>query len=371
VQLESLRHATHAPATVSQTLPDRHGLVDEQPSTHAPLALQIFPGSQSAELAHCTQLFELMLQLVPGAQLGWSAAQPGTHIFIGLQMVPVPQSALVAQSTHAPEAKSHCLPGGQVGVACEQPGVQVPVRHSSPLLQSLVPRHAMHLPAVRSHFGVAPLQSVSAAHWHAGPTQVHWPARHFLPVSQVLPAHAASMQLPPAHTKPGSHVVEPHWVEKQLPSAQVVPAAHAWPHMPQLALSVCVSTHAVPHVARPGLHAHAPAAQLWLGGQMTPTQALSVQVSCTQTWPALHIDAMPQLVGTHLALAQAVPPEHTAPQPPQLLSSSLGSEHLPPQSTRPVVQLGPGTGGLFPQADSKTTVARTVSRLIMWAAPLG
>jgi hypothetical protein len=166
-------------------------------------------------------------------------------------------------------------------------------------------------------------------------------------------------------------MVEPHCVEKQLPSAQVVPAAQAWPHMPQFALSVCVSTQAVPQVERPGLHAHAPAAQLWPGGQITPTHALSVQVSCTQTWPALQGDAMPHDIGTHLAFAQAVPPEHTAPQPPQLLSSSFGSEHLPSQATSPIEQVGVGTGGLFPQADSNTTVVTTASRRIILDSPFG
>ncbi len=45
---------------------------------------------------------------------------------------------------------------------------------------------------------------------------------------------------------------------------------HARPHIPQLLVSVCASTHAPTHAVRPAGHAHAPLAQTWPISQTVP-----------------------------------------------------------------------------------------------------
>ncbi len=62
-------------------------------------------------------------------------------------------------------------------------------------------------------------------------------------------------------------------------------AAQACPHPPQLAVSVCVSTHESPHIMKPGAQ------------------------------------AMPHMPSEHVATAFATPVVHAAPQAPQFKGS--------------------------------------------------
>jgi hypothetical protein len=57
-----------------------------------------------------------------------------------------------------------------------------------------------------------------------------------------------------------------------------------------------------------------------------------------------------------------VPLAQAAPQPPQLRSSSFGSEHLPSQSTSPVEHDGPGTGGVPLQDKISSAAAQAEAR---------
>ena len=59
----------------------------------------------------------------------------------------------------------------------------------------------------------------------------------------------------------------PHWVSQgwqvsvQLPPEQTWPPWHVTPHAPQLAASLCTSTHAPPHSVRPAKHWQVPPPQ--------------------------------------------------------------------------------------------------------------
>ena len=83
---------------------------------------------------------------------------------------------------------------------------------------------------------------------------------------------------------------------RQSPIWHVVPPAQVLPQVPQLRASVCVLTHAPPHVASPApVHAHAPD---------------------THTWPPLH----------------------ALPQRPQCDASDASDTHAPPHITMPDAQ---------------------------------
>ena len=118
------------------------------------------------------------------------------HSFDGPQIFPTPHCAFVVQSMHVFEAKSHDWPAGHVGRVIEQPAVQMPARQMLPPAQSSLVTHCEHLPAVRSHFGLASGHCASLAHSHAGPVHSQRPPRHSLPIMHVTAAHAASTQAP-------------------------------------------------------------------------------------------------------------------------------------------------------------------------------
>jgi hypothetical protein len=74
----------------------------------------------------------------------------------------------------------------------------------------------------------------------------------------------------------------------QTPCWQVSPVAHAWPHVPQLALSVCVFVHAPPQHVVPPVHWWPQLPQLLLSvcsSMHTPSQQTS-PATAWRLWPA-------------------------------------------------------------------------------------
>jgi len=178
----------------------------------------------------------------------------------------------------------------------------VPALHTSPLAQarSVVPAveqppqlalslfRSWHLPSLHQ---VVPAEHVTT---QAPPLQ-SCPAGHVFPQnpqlkrSLVVSVQVAAVAGPPSAPPP--HIVRPvPQVSWQTPPVHTRPRAHTWPHIPQFALSVSVSTQ------RP-LHKAEPLGQLvW-------------QVPATQTLPT----------------AQA------SPQPPQLARSESVETQKPEQ----------------------------------------
>jgi hypothetical protein len=100
-----------------------------------------------------------------------------------------------------------------------------------------------------------------------------------------------------------------------------VPLAHRFPHAPQFELSICSSTHAVPHGDSPAVHVslHAPPVQSCAPMHWLPQlpQSFGFDDRSTQTpphdiWPAGQAHAPP---------LQVAPAPHALPQAPQLASS--------------------------------------------------
>jgi len=132
----------------------------------------------------------------------------------------------------------------------------MPALHVCPLLQA-VP-HAPQLSALLVRSTHAPEQAVSmvgaVAHVAA-----HAPSEHTCPAAQAVPQlpqfagseFVSTQPMLPAHeTRPAVQVQAPDW--------QVWLRVHACPHMPQLALSLCGSTHAPLHSIEPVVQAAAP-----------------------------------------------------------------------------------------------------------------
>ncbi len=122
--------------------------------------------------------------------------------------------------------------------------------------------------------------------------------------------------------------------QTHVPDEQVRPGAHTWPHEPQLAGSVAVSTQALPQTVPPLAHPHLPDAQVWGLKQELPHMPQLAGSVCSLThdepqsssplahaqWPLLHV----------------VPLGQTVPQPPQLPRSVLVLTHTPLHGEVPV-----------------------------------
>src|SRR5262249_40351352 len=89
-------------------------------------------------------------------------------------------------------------------------------------------------------------------------------------------------------------------VSPHAPWEQTSPMAHVWPHIPQFAMSICVSTHSLPQRELPPLH--------WI--RQDPSE-------------------------------QTSPGWHAAPQAPQFAGSLLTSMHAPPHFVWPGVHWVP------------------------------
>lgn len=133
--------------------------------------------------------------------------------------------------------------------------------------------------------------------------------------------------------------LKPHWPLIHVGDA-FAGALHTVPHPPQFEASVCVLTHALPHLLKPALHpkSHWPALQIGYpfgGGEQTVPQPPQLEVeTCVSTHePLQFLSVVPgQLV------PQVPMPEHTRPaahgllQPPQFKGSDSTSTHELPHS---------------------------------------
>ena len=186
--------------------------------------------------------------------------------------------------------------------------------------------------------------------------QVHVPSTQAAPTSQAIPhppqfaafvlvsMHAETI-IPP-RPAPTMHKVRPPVPHpaRQTPFWQVVPTPQRLPQTPQLASSAFVFVHVIPHCTSPGLHAHAPFAQLppmahcWLHA---PQLRLSLVVF---THEPLHVvSAAPPSVAVHVVvhvpLLHTWPAAHAMPQPPQFCGSLAIAVQAPPlHGTPPLAQ---------------------------------
>lgn len=122
------------------------------------------------------------------------------------------------------------------------------------------------------------------------------------PEEQVAcPPEGAVHAVPQAPQFNGSEPVATHWplqlvvplgqLRVQRPLEQTLPAPQARPHAPQLALSVCLLTQALPHRERPALQ---------LGAHCPPTHAVDPPAGAVQASPQ-----PPQWLGSLEVLTQA------------------------------------------------------------------
>jgi hypothetical protein len=118
---------------------------------------------------------------------------------------------------------------------------------------------------------------------------------------------------------------------------QLVPTPHAWPQLPQLRASVCVSVHAIPnrptHAAVPLGQVHAPLTQSApAAGHAIPhaPQLFGSDDGSVHTPPQSIVpDGHAQPPAT-----QSLPPVHAVPQSPQLAASLETSVQFGPQVRR-------------------------------------
>jgi hypothetical protein len=120
----------------------------------------------------------------------------------------------------------------------------------------------------------------------------------------------------------------------QTPPAHREPDAQAFPHVPQFAPSVAVSTQAPVQFVSPGRQAQAPEIHALVAPQTFPhvLQSTGLDWKLGQTLP----HAVPAQV--HTPLVQR-PPLQVAPHAPQLLGSVEGSTQVPEQLMWPAVQV--------------------------------
>jgi hypothetical protein len=159
------------------------------------------------------------------------------------QHPPSAQHLSVDDEQH-PLKGQHMLPDGQ------QPS-SASVQHTLPLAQQLLPPQ------------------------HTRPGAQHWLPQHELPTPQ---------HWPPQHTLPDG---------QQLPLQQVAPDGQALSQLPQLLVSVLVSTHVPRQLVRPtghGVHCPADTVQPWFWNCAHDTQSLSDSddAEMSRHWKPLH-----------------------------------------------------------------------------------
>ena len=220
--------------------------------------------------------------------------------------------------------------------------------HAEP--QTTSPVGQLHLPLVHvapvAHFVVqvphAPVSLLRSRQPMVGPQstcpvgQTHAPPTQEVPEGQTLPqlpqlflSVVGSVQIDPP---PGNgHVVFGAKQPLHFPLVQVSPTGHAAPHAPQFAGSLETSTHAVPHVTSPVLHAHTLAVHVCPVPHFVPHPPqllLSLVVSVQVPGGA------PQVVSpvgqVHVLATQLPPVAHALPHAPQLAGSVVGSMHAVP-----------------------------------------
>jgi hypothetical protein len=139
------------------------------------------------------------------------------------------------------------------------------------------------------------------------------------------------------------HTVCAGFTHVQVPARQAAPAGQTLPHAPQLALSVCSFTHALPHWVRlaPGVQngAHAPCEQRAPPAAVAPQtfpqapQLVGLEARSAH-WPLQSVGRAPA-VHPHAPFTHCCPPVHARPQAPQLPALVVVSTQAPLQLVVP------------------------------------
>ena len=148
---------------------------------------------------------------------------------------------------------------------------------------------------------------------------------------QLRRSDAVLMQRPPQRTSPIAH-----W---QVPATQLWPAVQLRPQLPQLVLSMRVSTQELPHTVRPAAQevAQVPPLQTWPVPQAVPQvpqfvalERVSTQTPPQRVWPAGQVQT---------PATQVEPPAQLVPHMPQFVLVLLRSTHAPLHAVRPAPQV--------------------------------
>ena len=131
-----------------------------------------------------------------------------------------------------------------------------------------------------------------------------------------------------------------------MPAAQLDPPAQAWPHEPQLALSVIVSTHDAPQLVVPVVHVHVPPVHVWPLIQAWPHDPQLLASVVTSRHAIVAVDPLPTVQtirGAGHAAAHALdthdwPVVHACAHDPQLFGSLVVLTHALPQLVVPALQ---------------------------------
>jgi hypothetical protein len=219
----------------------------------------------------------------------------------------------------------------------------------------------------------------SVGHCVSPGAQAHVPAVHTWPASQTLP-HMPQFALsvlvfaqygtPPSgvHSASPPPSSPPHSIA-HLPAVHTSPTEHVLPHVPQLALSVCVLAQ-VPlgqtTIPGPQLGLHCPPEHAWPAGHALPQPpqlALSVWGFVHNPVPAGQAMVGEGHAGRHTPATQARPVEQTLPQPPQFDGSVARLEQIVPHWVCPVGQVWlAGVRPLLPLQAARVSARRTTGR---------
>ena len=147
---------------------------------------------------------------------------------------------------------------------------------------------------------------------------------------------------------PQRSCVEVHGAE-HTPAAQMRSAAQAWPHMPQLTLSVRGSTHRAPHSRLGAAHTEAsvvvsgrqsPMRHAKPAPQVTPQAPQLAGSYCAFTQRPLQLICVAVQAPAQAPPVQTWPAAQVVPQAPQLATLVLVSTQRSPHRVVPVGQPG-------------------------------
>jgi len=143
------------------------------------------------------------------------------------------------------------------------------------------------------------------------------PVAHRVPhAPQLRTSDVTSVQNPAQSIDGAAHIVDP----MHLPAVQVCPAVQTVPHAPQFSRSVCMSTHAVPHIVLGALH----------GTPLSITPPIVQWLDSHSPFGGLHrAPHCPQFAGSDVRSTHAAP--HAAsgrmhPVPPSVARAGTNSE---------------------------------------------
>ncbi len=191
-----------------------------------------------------------------------------------------------------------------------------------------------------------------------------WPHAPQSAAAVEVSTHAVLHSMPPA-------------VQVHTPARQLCPVPHACPHDPQFAASASESTHRPLQSVVPGEQAHTPAAHA------RPVVHAVPQFPQFAGSPAVSTHRPPQRARppghVQRPLTHALPPTHAVPQPPQFWLSAVMSTHMPSHAVAPSPQATASTAASVESsgpsrapsiAPASSPPSRGISELIQfWMQP--